>query len=111
MDDLTGTASIFTILIATIVVVSWFRLATLEKRVAAISGLHGKLDALLKHAGIEFNPYENLAEDVVRAIQRGEKIQAIKHYRAATGVGLKEAKEFIEEVQRRAGVSFRWPHS
>ncbi len=105
MGDLTGSASVFAVFVAMIVVVSLCRLATLQKRVAAISGLHGKLDALLKHAGIEYNPYENLAEDVVRAIQRGEKIQAIKHYRAATGVGLKEAKEFIEEVQRRAGVS------
>ena len=25
--------------------------------------------------------------------------------------GGKKAKEFIEEIQRRAGVSFRWPHS
>ncbi len=75
MDDLTGAASVFAVFIAMIVVVLLFRLATLQKRVAAISGLHGKLDALLKHAGIEYNPYENLTEDVVRAIQRGEKIQ------------------------------------
>jgi hypothetical protein len=33
-----------------------------------------------------------------------QKIKAIKLYRQSTGVGLKEAKEFIEEVQRRAGV-------
>jgi ribosomal protein L7/L12 len=31
----------------------------------------------------------------------GKKIRAIKYYREATGVGLKEAKDFVEEVQRR----------
>lgn len=102
MVELSGAAAF---LAAVFIGVTMFRLSALEKRVAALSGLDGKLDALLKHAGIEYNPYENLPEDVVRAIQRGEKIQAIKHYRAATGVGLKEAKEFIEEVQRRSGLS------
>ena len=102
MVDLSGTAAI---LAAIFILMTLFRLSALEKRVAALSVLDGKLDALLKHAGIEYNPYENLSEDVARAIQRGEKIQAIKHYRAATGAGLKEAKEFIEEVQRRAGLS------
>ena len=63
----------------------------------------GKLDALLKHAGVEYNPYDNLPDQVVQALQRGEKIQAIKHYREVTDAGLKEAKDFIEEVQERAG--------
>ena len=30
--------------------------------------------------------------------------RAIKLYRQASGVGLKEAKDFVEAVQRRAGV-------
>jgi ribosomal protein L7/L12 len=33
----------------------------------------------------------------------GKKIEAIKSYRSATGLGLKEAKEAIEDIQRRAG--------
>jgi ribosomal protein L7/L12 len=39
----------------------------------------------------------------VEALRRGHKIEAIKLYRQATGVGLKEAKDFIDDVQRRAG--------
>jgi len=80
------------------------RLSELQKRVAALSRLDAKLDLLLKHAGIAYDPYRSLPREVVDAVQRGQKIQAIKHYREATGVGLKEAKDFIEEVQRRAGV-------
>ena len=37
-------------------------------------------------------------EDLLR---RGQKIQAIKLYRERTGVGLKEAKDAVEEIQRR----------
>jgi ribosomal protein L7/L12 len=69
----------------------------------ALSRLEAKVDLLMKHAGIQYEPYKDLPRDVVDAVQRGEKIEAIKRYRAATGVGLKEAKDFIEEVQRRPG--------
>jgi hypothetical protein len=37
------------------------------------------------HAMVEYNPYEKSPEYVIQAIQRGEKIQAIKHYRPAIG--------------------------
>jgi ribosomal protein L7/L12 len=77
------------------------RLSTLEKRLDAMSRLDGKLDALLRHAGIRFDPYAEVPAPVAAALERGEKIMAIKHYREATGAGLKEAKEFVEEVQRR----------
>jgi ribosomal protein L7/L12 len=37
------------------------------------------------------------------ALNRGKKIEAITFYRNATKVSLKEAKEFIEQVQRDTG--------
>jgi ribosomal protein L7/L12 len=46
-----------------------------------------------------------VSDHIVEALRANRKIEAIKLYRQATGVGLKEAKEFIEEVQRRAGMS------
>jgi len=105
MDELSGIAAF---LAAILIVLALYRLSVLEQRVGTLSRLEGKVsrvegkvDALLKHAGITYDPYENLSDDVLRAVQQREKIQAIKHYRAETGVGLREAKEFIEEVQRR----------
>jgi ribosomal protein L7/L12 len=86
-----------------IVFVEW-RLSDVLKRVSAVSRLDAKLDLLLMHAGIEFDPYKHLPPEVMDAVQRGKKIEAIKRYRESTGAGLKEAKDFIEEVQRRAGV-------
>jgi len=80
----------------------YWRLTGIEMR-GRLSRLDLKLDLLLKHAGVEYDPYKNLPREVVDALQHGQKIQAIQHYRKATGVGLKEAKDFIEDAQRRAG--------
>jgi hypothetical protein len=63
--------------------------------------VEAKINLLLEHAGIEFDPYRGLPQEVADALRGGEKIQAIKLWRGATGANLREAKEFIEEVQRR----------
>ncbi len=88
-------------LVATLQIVS--RLKSLERRVAALSQLDAKVDLLLAQAGLEFDPFKNVPPGVVTAITSGNKIEAIKQYRAATGVGLVEAKEFVEAIERRAG--------
>ena len=42
--------------------------------------------------------------DAVRAaLRRGNKIEAIKLYREATGSGLKEAKDAVEAMEREPG--------
>jgi len=81
------------------------RLSKIEQRIAKLSSVDAKLDLLLKHAGLEYDPYKSLPREVVEAVQSGRKIEAIKRYREATAVGLKEAKDFIEEVQRRGGLA------
>jgi hypothetical protein len=78
------------------------RLTSRECNARILSRLEGKLDALLKHQGIDFDPYSDLPASVLDALRRGKKIEAIKEYRLATGAGLREAKDFIEELQRRA---------
>jgi hypothetical protein len=87
---------------STIAVVNAVRAASGERHARVLSRLESKLDALLKHARIELDPYSNLPPPVVDALRRGKKIEAIKEYRQATGAGLKEAKDHIEEAQRRA---------
>jgi hypothetical protein len=69
----------------------------------ALGRIEMKLDLLLRQANIDFAPYKDLPREVVDALRRGKKLEAIKSYRAATGVGLKQAKDQIEEVERRAG--------
>jgi len=82
----------------------YVRVTELEKRLGRLLRLDAKLDALLEHAGIHFDPYGSLPREVVQSLESGSKIEAIKHYRRATGVGLAEAKEFVEEIQRRMDV-------
>jgi Ribosomal protein L7/L12 C-terminal domain len=75
---------------------------------AALSRVEAKLDALLQHQGIRFDPYSNVPPTVADALRSGRKIDAIKAYRVATGAGLKDAKDFVEEVQGRAAKSGNW---
>jgi ribosomal protein L7/L12 len=72
-----------------------------ERQRRRLARLEAKLDALMKHTGARFDPYAGLSPKVADALQRGRTIEAIKEYREATGAGLKEAKEYVEEVQSR----------
>ena len=60
--------------------------------------LEAKVDMLLKHAGLTYDPHANVPADVLDALRAGQKIEAIKRYRQATGVDLKTAKEFVESL-------------
>lgn len=79
----------------------FIRLSALERRLNRLSRLEAKVDALLQHAGVEFDPFRDVPSDVQEALERGQTILAIKRLREATGVSLKHAKEVVEEVQRR----------
>ena len=52
-------------------------------------------------------PLQSVPSDVAAALQRGDKIEAIKLLRDATGVGLKEAKEAIDRLE--AGDALKIP--
>jgi sRNA-binding protein len=50
-------------------------------------------------------------EEVVAHVRQGRKIEAIKSYRALAGVGLKEAKDFVESMQGLPGVAVTPVHT
>lgn len=62
--------------------------------------IEAKLDLLLAEADLRFDPFEGVEEEVVAALRRGRKIEAIKILRETSGLGLREAKERVEELQR-----------
>jgi ribosomal protein L7/L12 len=66
---------------------------------ARLTRLEAKVDLLLKQAGLAYDPKAAVPPGVLDALLRGNKIEAIKLYREATGVGLAEAKAFVEELQ------------
>ncbi|MGH7845767.1 MAG: ribosomal protein L7/L12 [Candidatus Binatia bacterium] len=74
---------------------------------ARLSRLEAKIDRLLKDEGVAHDGgAKDLPADVpagvLEALGRGNKIEAIKRYRAATGVDLAEAKNFVEALAHRA---------
>lgn len=79
------------------------QVSNMEARLAA---LEARVDALVRSLGGEQPVYQNvpeppagLSDEIVTALRRGRKIEAIKLYRDRTGASLKEAKDFIESVQ------------
>lgn len=94
-------AVILSALIGSAIAVVLVRLSAIERRLTRLSRLDAKIDALLGNAGIHFDPLQDVPADVREALERGETILAIKRLRQATGAGLKEAKEFVDEVRRR----------
>jgi hypothetical protein len=103
IDELSTVAHLCLLPLGILLPLSW-RLDRTDRRLRALSRIDAKLDLLLKHAGIEYVPYSDLPPNVIDALKRGYRIIAIKHYRHATKVGLKEAKKVIEDVQRVAGI-------
>jgi ribosomal protein L7/L12 len=75
-----------------------YEYAALRRRVERLERLVARL---MDEAGLE--PDEALdsgpSPEIVDLIRRGEKLEAIKLYREKTGVGLKEAKAFVESLE------------
>lgn len=53
------------------------------------------LDKVEKEIGVSGQP---LDDEIKALILEGKKIKAIKRYREVTGVGLKEAKDYIDKL-------------
>jgi hypothetical protein len=80
-----------------------FRLIEMRSRMGTLFyRIEAKLDLLLKQANIQFDPHVNVPGEVAEAIRAGQRIKAVKLYMQSTGVGLKEANDFIAEFERRA---------
>jgi hypothetical protein len=104
MTEQTAFLAVLLLCLTAVVGLLGARMNKIELRIAKLSTVEAKLDLLLKLAEVEYDPYQNVPGVVADAIRSGNKIEAIKRYREATAVGLKEAKNFVEEVQRRGGV-------
>lgn len=85
-----------------VLVLVYFAIESSERKVRKelshrLNRLEGKVDLLLKHAGLEEPPLPR-QDEVVALVRAGKKIEAIKVYREATGVGLAEAKSAVERL-------------
>ncbi len=68
--------------------------------------LESKIDAIMRHLGIAEGvaaaPSAGSMAEVEQHLLAGNKIAAIKAYRIATGLGLKEAKDAVEAMDHSA---------
>jgi large subunit ribosomal protein L7/L12 len=67
-----------------------------------MAGAHG-----CSYCGVSFEgappppPNPHADPEIVRLIRSNNKIEAIKRYREMTGLGLKESKDGVEEIEAR----------
>lgn len=61
-----------------------------------ISRTNKNLNAVMKKIGIE----EAFMPEVEKLVNEGKTVEAIKKYRKETGIGLKEAKEYIDSINK-----------
>lgn len=62
--------------------------------------LEHQLDFILDHLQLSppNEPEPRVSPEILDMLREGRKIEAIKLYREETGLGLKEAKEFIDSL-------------
>lgn len=77
-------------------------MARYDPTLEALARIERKLDLVMQH--LEIRDYAPPAPDPLAQVRdlarRGRKIEAIKAYRELTGVGLKEAKDAVEGLDR-----------
>jgi hypothetical protein len=62
--------------------------------------IEAKLDQLLRHSGVTYDPYADVPLNVQEAIKRGDVNEAAKLYRNATGVTFAEALEYVWDLRK-----------
>jgi ribosomal protein L7/L12 len=76
-----------------LIIITFFILAKIG---ATVARFDRKVDALLRHSGVDLS---KLASQEVEALMKaGRKIEAIKAYRELTGASLAEAKAAVERM-------------
>ena len=69
---------------------------------ARLTRLETLMNLVLQHLGIDPNTaLSGPSEQIKALIMRGKKIEAIKIYREQTGLGLKQAKDYIDALERQ----------
>jgi ribosomal protein L7/L12 len=72
-----------------------------ERLEARIRRLEARLDAVITQSGIAFDPGADVLPEVLRAVREGRVIEAIRFQRKATGMGLREAKDYVDDLMRK----------
>lgn len=75
-------------------------LVTLNQLSQRMDDANRQLRQISQHLGVHDAALEQIEEELKDLVEQGERIEAIKLYRAKTGAGLKEAYEHIEVLRQ-----------
>jgi len=92
----------FPFLAALIVLVALPSSTTTRRQQRRLAVIERKLDLVMEHLGVV--DAEPDPPDVVRALEQGKKIAAVKAYQQATGADLTEAKNAVDALAARRGL-------
>lgn len=82
--------------ILVVLVLAWLTRSSGNSDLARLRGVDRKLDLICSNLGVD--PNQGVDKQLVDLVRSGQKIEAIKLYRLQTGVGLKEAKDYVESL-------------
>jgi hypothetical protein len=71
-----------------------------------VGELERKLDFVMSFLKLQYHdaPLPVAQSEALKWLRQGNKIEAIKAFRAATGVGLKEGKDAVDALERQYGI-------
>jgi ribosomal protein L7/L12 len=84
-------------------VIACGRRGAVDREARRLAAVERKLDLIMTHLGVR-EPASDVPGDILQELLAGRKVHAIKAYREATGVGLKEAKDAVELLARQRGL-------
>lgn len=93
MNNILALAALLMISVVTVSLA--IRMDKLEKD---ILNMKTKLNRISEHVGLPDSVSEELKTVLLELVSKGEEIKAVKEYRKATGAGLLEAKQYIDEL-------------
>jgi ribosomal protein L7/L12 len=79
------------------------RISALQLKVGE---LEHKLDFVMRYLKLQYGeaPLSTAQSEALKWLRQGNKIEAIKAFRAATGVGLKEGKDAVDALEQQYGI-------
>lgn len=87
-----------TILIVIVLSLFTIVISSISQMKGDIARINITLNKIAKQVGVTDPVIENIDDELKSLIVEGKKIQAIKKYRTVTGLGLKEAKDYVDSL-------------
>lgn len=94
-------AEYFGLFVPALILLGFYLYMQIDEYRQRIRFLEVKVNALIKHAGIDFNDTTFVPVEVHNAIKNGHRLKAIRLYREITGVDLKEATEVVDVLLKK----------